>query len=371
MKIGIDAKWFFSGNPSGKVVVRNLFEEFLKISSNHQIFIFLKKEERELLFPFDYPNVTLVYIWGRNNQLSNLFCIGKKSKQLKLDVILCFYYSPLFTSAKRIVFVFDAIYLSHAEYFTVLERIYFSTVKFLASKSDMILTISKTEKNRLLKYRFNSEDKIDVLYMGVQKEYKPLEYHPIKEVARVRAKYKLPVRFVLYVGRINARKNISNMVRAISYLKEKEIKFVLGGAYDWKTVNIPVIIEELELENKIDILGYIDNNDLPILYSLASVFCYASYDEGFGLPPLESMASGVPVVVANTGSLPEVCGDAGVYCDPKDPGDIAKKIDSLLSDPSLYAYKKNKGIEIAKKYNWSNSAQKLMEIINKVEGHSN
>jgi glycosyltransferase involved in cell wall biosynthesis len=207
--------------------------------------------------------------------------------------------------------------------------------------------------------------------MGVQKRFKPQEYHSKEEIARVRAKYNLPERFILYVGRINARKNIENIIRSLSYLKSGDIKFVLGGNYDWKTLNLPELTKELRIEDRVLALGFIDDLDLPILYSIAYLFCYVSHDEGFGLPPIESLASGVPVVVANAGSLPEICRDAGVYCNPHDPKDIAEKLDSLLSDSSLYEYKKKKGIEIAKKYNWADSAKHLMEIFKKVGGVSN
>jgi glycosyltransferase involved in cell wall biosynthesis len=370
MKIGIDAKWFFSGNPSGKVVVRNLLEEFLKISGHHQIFLFLKREERDLSFPFNYPNVRLVYVWGKNNQISNLFYVRKTAIKLNLDVVLYFYFAPLFTNIKRIVFIFDAIFISEPGYFTLIERIYFSTIKFLASKADMILTISKTERLRLLKYRFRSADKIEALSLGVQNKYKPQEYHTKAEVVRIRTKYNLPERFILYIGRMNVRKNILNMFRSISYLEDKNIKLVLGGKYDRKAFNLPEKIKELKVEDRVIYLGYVEDMDLPVLYSLATVFCYVSFDEGFGMPPLESLASGVPVVAANAGSLPEVCGDAGVYCDPYDPTDIAHKIDSLLSNQAHYEKQRLSGIEIAKQYNWEKSAQHLLEVFENVVNRS-
>jgi glycosyltransferase involved in cell wall biosynthesis len=370
MKIGIDAKWFFSGNPSGKVVVRNLLEEFLKMSGHHQVFLFLKKEERELIFPFNYPNVRLVYVWGKNNQISNLFFVRKAAMKLKLDAVLYFYFVPLFTNIKNIVFVFDAIYVSNPEYYSIIERLYFSTIKFLASKANMILTISKTERQRLLKYKFSSADKIDVLSMGVQNKYKPQEYHKDEELLRVCTKFSLPERFILYIGRMNVRKNILNMLRSISYLDEKNIKLVIGGKYDKKAFDLPEIIKELKVEDRVIYLGYIDDMDLPVLYSLATVFCYVSYDEGFGLPPIESLASGVPTVVANTGSLPEVCGDAGAYCDPNDPVDIAHKIDSLLSNQLYYDKQRLLGIEISKQFSWTKSAQHLLEVFENVMNRS-
>jgi len=174
----------------------------------------------------------------------------------------------------------------------------------------------------------------------------------------------------LYIGRINVRKNILSMLRSISYLEEKNIKLVLGGKYDRKTFHLPEIIKELKIEDRVMVLGYIDDMDLPILYSLATVFCYVSYDEGFGLPPLESLASGVPVVAANAGSIPEVCRDAVVYCDPNDPADIAHKIDSLLSNQAYYEKQRLAGIEIAKKYSWDKSAQHLLQVFENAVGQT-
>jgi glycosyltransferase involved in cell wall biosynthesis len=366
MRIGIDAKWLFSGNSSGKVVVSNLLEEFLKISTNHEVFIFLKKEEKDLMFPHIFPHVKTVYVWGKNNQLSNMFCIRKAAKKLELDIILCFYFSPLIANIKRMVFVFDAIFISNHEYYTFKERLYFSTIKFLSSRADMVLTISKTEKTRLAQYSFCAKEKIEVIYLGISKKYKVKESYSKQEVISLITRYNLPEKFILYVGRINKRKNLLNMVKAVKYLKEKDIKLIIAGKEEGNYPILKNTIKELGLDNRIILLGYIDGNDLPILYSQAKVFCYVSYDEGFGMPPLESLASGVPVVVANAGSLPEVCGDAGVYCNPDDPRDIANQIDLLLSDSILYDKKKKSGIEKAKKYNWSESAKRLLEIFERV-----
>ncbi len=362
MKIGLDAKWLFSGNPSGKVVVTNLLKYLIEINELHQLYIFLKKGEENLSFPFPKRNVKLIYVWGKNNQLSNLFVLPKHIRRLKLDVFLSFYFSPLFINCKKVVFVFDAIFKSNPEYFTRKELFYFSTIKPLAQKSDLILTISESEKKRLIRYGIGTQKNVDVIYMGVEPKFRPIEKHNIDEVTRVKLKYNLPDNFLLYVGRLNVRKNIPNLLKAISILKNDSIKMVLVGKFDWKNFNLPEILKELEIVDKVILSGFVDEGDLPILYSLAKLFCFVSYDEGFGLPPLESMASGIPVIVASSGSLPEVCGDAGVYCDPDNPNDIAEKIKTLLSDPILYNEKKQKGLDISQNFNWKSSSQKLLNL---------
>ena len=152
---------------------------------------------------------------------------------------------------------------------------------------------------------------------------------------------------------------------SITLLKNKNIKLVLAGSYQWKMFNLPEMIKMHHLEERIILTGYVNDELLAPLYSLATLFCYISYDEGFGFPPLEAMASGVPVVVANTGSLPEICAEAGNYVDPHDPGAVAKSIDRLLENEVLYSGKKAAGILRSKHFSWENSARDLMASLMK------
>ena len=364
MRIGIDAKWFFHGNPSGRVVLQNILKYLINISHDHELYIFLKYNEKALFFPFVNPRVHLVYVWGKNNQLSNIFVLPKHIKRNKLDVMLFFSYAPFFSSVKKIVFIFDVIFKSNPEYFTIKEKIYFFPIKFLAANADHILTISNSEKERLMKYRFGRKNQIDVIYLGVDQKFKPLANHKSVDIERIIIKYQLPEKFLLYVGRLNIRKNIPNLLKAIPLLKDKSIKLVLGGKCDRKIFNVNEILNELNITDRVIQLGYIDDDDLPILYSLASIFCYISFDEGFGLPPLESLASGVPVVISNVGSLPEICGKAGIYCNPFDSKDVANKIDTLLEDKNVYLEKMRLGLNISSQFNWEKSAKDILNIMN-------
>jgi glycosyltransferase involved in cell wall biosynthesis len=149
-------------------------------------------------------------------------------------------------------------------------------------------------------------------------------------------------------------------------LKNQEIPIVIVGSKDWKILDIDKLIDDLGINKRVIFSGFVLDNILPVIYSLATIFCFPSYAEGFGLPALEAMASGVPVVVSNTTSLPEICGDAGNYVNPNDPQDIAAMIDLLLKDNQLYNYKRSKGLERAKHFTWENSAKKLLECICKV-----
>ena len=202
--------------------------------------------------------------------------------------------------------------------------------------------------------------------MGVDAKYKPVADKNSIEVQLVKEKYHIPDRFLFYVGRINVRKNIPNLLHAIEFINDKSIKLVIAGKKDWKSFDLPRHLKKYGLEDRVVTIGFVEDVDLPIIYSIAEVFCYVSFEEGFGLPPLESLASGVPVVVSNTSSLPEVCGEAGVYCNPNDPKDIAEKINLVLSDNKLRETKIKIGLERAKEFTWEKSAHTLIDLCEKV-----
>jgi len=366
MRIGFDAKWYFNGNPSGRIVVRNLLKEFIAINTEHEIYVILNKKDYDKNFPFENDKVKLIYVWSGINLLSNIIVVPIIISKYKLDVCVFQYFAPIFGSFKKIVYIHDVIFKAHPEFFTLKERIYFSPMKFFARWADAIITVSEFEKKRIKQFHFlGRKTKIRVIYNGVNKKFKSKKHFKSKELEMLESKYNLPERFLLYVGRLNERKNILNLLKSIKYLKDEEIKLVLGGTYDWKMFNLQQKIEELNLNERVLVLGYINDNELPMLYSLAYVFCYVSFEEGFGLPPLESLASGVPVVVSNTSSLPEVCGEAGTYCNPFDSVDIANKIKMLLEDNALYAVKKQLGLEQANKFSWKLSAEKLLSVCEK------
>jgi glycosyltransferase involved in cell wall biosynthesis len=155
---------------------------------------------------------------------------------------------------------------------------------------------------------------------------------------------------------------VDHLLKSIPLLRNKDIKLVIVGASDWKRSNHEAIINELGIAHRIHFTGGI-YDELPAVYSMAKVFCFPSYAESFGLPPLEAMACGIPVVVSDTTSLPEVCGPAGTYVRPDQPAEIATAIDRLLADDKLYEKKRELSIEQAKKFTWPLAAEKLLTTL--------
>lgn len=367
MKIAIDAKWYFEGPPSGRLVIRNIVENIIINNQEDEIYIILKKSDKSRTLPFLNERVRLIFVWGNNNLISNLLFVPFAISKYKIDVCVFQFFCSIFGNFKKIVYIHDVIFKTHPEYFGLKERIYFLPMKFLARRSDGIITVSKYVQDRIKEYKFiGKEKKSYVVYNGVSTNYKKKEFFSSTELGQIKAKYGLPPKFLLYVGRLNERKNILNLLKSLNYIDDNDIKLVLCGKYDWKMFDVNKKINEMNLNNRVKLIGYVSDDELPLLYSLASVFCYVSFEEGFGLPPLEAMSSGVPVVVSNSSSLPEVCGDAGYYVDPYSPKDIAEKITLALKDKDLRKEKIASGLERVKKFTWQNSFDRIVKICKEV-----
>lgn len=360
MRIGIDAKWFFEGPPSGKIVVQNLVRQIIHSNIDHDLYLFLDKKHEGEPFPYENDRVHLKYIWANNNLLSNVLVIPFVAYPLHLDIIIFQNFAPIFSNFKRYSFVHDVIFKSNPEYYTMVERLYFLPLRLFTRLSHGLCTVSKVEKQRMIQYGYCTTDAIDVVYHGADESFIPANQQNETDLEEVRIKYFLPDRYLLYVGRLNVRKNIFNLLRAISLLRH-DIPLVIVGGYDWKMTNVDDLIQKLGIMNKLVFTGPVFGKDLAAIYAMAHLFCFPSYEESFGLPALEGMASGVPVVISDRSSLPEICGDAGNYVNPDSPENIAEVIDCLLEDDKLRDRKRLLGLSRAKQFKWEFSARNLMQ----------
>lgn len=361
VKIGIDAKWYFEGPASGKMVIRNLVNEICKLKSNLRFYIILDKKHDDLKLDFENSDVQKVYVWNGNNLLSNVFFVPYIAKKHNLDVVLYQTSVSCFGKHKKIAYIHDLIYISHPQYYTFIERIYLNPLKFLARFSDFIITVSDFEKSRFKDLNF-SDKKIEVLHHGFDPKFKEITKFDKKPLKDIKDRLGLPDFFILYVGRINSRKNVPSLIKAFAKVNYP-IPLVLVGNKEWKTDNIDSLISELKLSDKIIQTGPLFGEELAKVYALSTIFCFPSFEESFGLPPLEAMASGIPVVVSNTSSLPEVCGDAAIYVNADKPDEIANAITRLLTDKNLYDKHKALSINRAKSFSWTKTTQNLIEIL--------
>lgn len=296
--------------------------------------------------------------------LSNLFVLPHHNRKHNPDIMI-FQTFPAFRQKNRsIAFIHDVLFNNYPQYFTWKEKLYFLPLRWLTPSADRIVVTSTFVAKELIKYNYRkTSGEIDIVPLGISADFKPAEKLDPHLLKQVKEKFNLPDSFILFVGRLNARKNIESLLKAIPLLRNDSIKIVIVGGADGKATHLEKILLTSALQNRVLITGSVNSAELPAIYALAKLFCFPSFAEGFGLPPLEAMAAGVPVIVSHTTSLPEVCGDAPVYINSSSPEDIAHALDHLLEDPILYEQKRKIGFEQARKYNWDKTAHLLMQSI--------
>lgn len=267
-------------------------------------------------------------------------------------------------ASKTVTTVHDFSFYVHPKWHPQERLDYFNKYFFKnVKKSDWIITGSKYSKEEIIKYLNFPKEKITVIYHAIDKSlYKT---YSKDELGETKKRLGLKDDFLLFVGSIEPRKNLLNLLKAYELLSadiKKRYPLVLVGFKGWENTEVMELIDK----NSIEYLGFVSDNDLARVYNLASCFIYPSLYEGFGLPPLESMACGTPVITSNITSIPEVCEDAAIYVDPYSIKDIKEKIIMLLEDKKLQEQLIDKGLQRVKEFSWEKSANEHIEVFKKV-----
>ena len=229
-------------------------------------------------------------------------------------------------------------------------------------RADKIIAVSEFTRSELIHYHPAAEGKTEVVYHGVDQEFaRPIN---AEKMDSARKKYSLPQNYILAVGTIEPRKNIQGLLKACKILfdKQSDIDLVLCGSKGWKCDELVNEIMGGDLSKRIRWTGYVDQAELPALYSGARVFVYPSLYEGFGLPCLEAMAAGVPVVCSGTTSVPEVVGETAIKVEPENPESIAEGIHRVLSDQTLAVELVQQAKTRATQFTWQNTARQTLQI---------
>lgn len=295
--------------------------------------------------------------------------------RLKADLAHVPYWGPpLRVSVPLVCTVLDVIPLAIPEYHTgLLNRLYVSLVRTAAKGATHILTISEDSKQDIIRRLGIPAERISVSYLAADTVFHPDLGGEADQA--VRTKYGLDDvdDFVLYLGSYVAHKNVRLVLAAYSYIAQgSDVPLILAGHIpsEWGTPrfpDLPAYIKELGLSDAVRWLGPVDEADKPSLYRLASVFVFPSRYEGFGLGPLEAMASGTPVVACDSSSVPEVTGNAAYLVDPNDSRAMAGAILALLLQPDHAAEMRNKGLERAREFSWRRTAEATLAVYERVK----
>jgi glycosyltransferase involved in cell wall biosynthesis len=283
------------------------------------------------------------------------------------------HYCPLFSPAPLVVSIMDLGYLHFPQHFTkpIYWKLKFWTA-FSIKKAAHIFAISQTTKNDIIRYYKVDPGKITVTYPGYDRKKFKVQSSKFK-VKEVKRKYKIEGDYILFLGTLKPSKNIEGLLEAFKLLitnYQLPITLVIAGKKGWMFEEIFKKVKKLGLEDKVIFTDFVNEEDVPALMAGAKVFVTPSFWEGFGIPVVEAMACGTPVVVSNSGSLPEIVDDAGVIVDPYDPNDIAKGIkETLESNGSNHRTSLiDKGLRQVKKFDWESCAKKTLSVLEKIGG---
>lgn len=293
----------------------------------------------------------------------------------KSDVYCYFnYHIPPFVRGKRIAAVYDMVIKDYPETVRMKTKMMlYLTLKQSIKRADKIVTISEFSKERIMHFYKVPEEKIELIPCGVDRErFRPVNDKKLIDGAK--EKYGTGERYFLFLGNLEPRKNLSRLIEAYSLACEREGKenfpnLAVAGVKGWL---FDKILEKANAEkDKIILTGYVHDDDVPLLMNGAVAFCFPSIYEGFGMPPLEAMACGTPVLTSNVSSLPEVVGDAGIQVNPYSVEEIAEGLILLNKDLELRKSLSEKGIERSRIFSWEKSANKMLRLFESLSNEKN
>ena len=342
----------------------NLLQALLTLDKNNQYLLFYNNAKPVDLPDFTGTNVSYAGFKYSNKLLSLSFNFLNWPKIDKMIGGVDIFFMPninfcaVSDNCQKVITVHDLSFLRYPYFYTLKSRLWHQNLlaKKIIQQADAIIAVSNSTKNDLIDLLNIEASKIRVIAEGVDNKFQPTDNQ--MELARVKKRYRLPEKFLLFLGTLEPRKNIESVISAFNQLSTDHY-LVIGGGDGWKSKTI----KELTAKNdKIKIIGYVKEEDKRGLYSLADIFVYPSYYEGFGLPLIEAMACGVPVIAGSNSSQVEVVNGAGLLVDPYNIKEIKQAIEFILKDKALRDKLIKNGLARAKEYNWQQTAQETLEV---------
>lgn len=365
MRIGIDASRAGSKQKTGtEYYSYEIIKNLLEIDHENQYVLYAKSSLNEV-FPKLPKNATVKVM--KFPKLWSQIRLSFEMIQNPPDVLFVPAHTiPIYHPKNTVVTLHDVGFKHFPNLYTPLERSYHDfCMNFSVRHAKKIISISKATENDLLKLYKADKKKISIIYHGFNYEKYFAEKSFDQNIYQEQSKYSP---YLFFIGRLEAKKNVVNMIRAFAMLrKENRIKhkLVLAGrpGYQYEAMKEEISKLPPELQSDIIELGYVKDEDAVKYLRCADILLFPSRFEGFGMPLLEAMASGIPVVASNTTSIPEIVGDAGLLCDPNKPFDFAAACSKIINSQSLRNELVQKGLKRSKQFSWENSARETLEVI--------
>ncbi len=379
MKIAIEGQRLFRRKKHGMdMVALELIRNLQLIDHENEYVIFVKPDEDDQVIQ-ETPNFKIVKLNGGFYPFWEQIALPKAAALEGCDILHCTSNTaPIFCSIPVVDTLHDIIYMEHS-YLKILQGTGTPYQKFgnvyrklivprIVRKSRKIITVSHFEKNRIAEFfGMKGDSRLTTVYNGVGEHFKPVTDRA--ELTRVKEKYHLPDRFFFFLGNTDPKKNTKGTLKAYAdFVKQTNSEMQLL-MLDYDQNELKKILSEIgapELIGRIHLTGYVVNTDLPAIYSQCGVFLYPSLRESFGIPILEAMGCGVPVITSNTSSMPEIAGDAALIIDPYKPEEITAAMIQLTTDNTLRVSNIKLGFEQAALFSWKAMAENVLKIYQEI-----
>lgn len=368
MRIGIDVtalptQLFGAGN-----YIVNLTRTLIRLDASNHYFVFSKPQQLALFGGRGYAQVVPVTLPTRLHRIAwEQTGFPWLIHKYQLDVVHSPHYTmPIIAPCAKVVTFHDMTFFLHPQVHLLYKEIFFrSMIPISARRADALIAISQNTRTDILRLLPINPAKLFTIPYGIAPIFCPQTQETQGAILR---KYDLPRDFILYVGNLEPRKNLPALLRAFATLVRRGLppSLVLVGSRGWMDEEIFATLRELNLGHRVYLPGYIPQSELPALYSAAKVFVYASRYEGFGLPVLEAMACGAPVITSNVASMPEIAGDAGILINPDREDELTDAIARVLTDADLAARLARAGVERARSFSWERAAKETLAVYDRV-----
>lgn len=388
MRIGIDIRCLTDGKRTGvEEYTINLLENLFELDKKNKYILFLNswhESHFDARIFSQYKNVSVQQFKYPNKILN--FCFWYFRWPLVDHMLggVDIFFMPninfiaLSKKTKLVLTVHDLSYEIFPETFSAKRRAWHSFInpRSLCERAEKIVAVSDSSKNDILKYYKIPEQKVERIYNGISDEIQKLDRNDPK-LMEVKDKYHLPFNFIFYLGTIEPRKNIPAIIKAFDQLKSlndpnlEKYKLVIAGGMGWKINNILDTMRRAKFTKDIIFTSCITNEDKAAVYTLASLFVYPSFFEGFGIPVLEAMRCGVPVITSNCSSLPEVVDEGGIMIDPDKPDELYLAMKEVLSNRDFHGELSSRGLKQSIRFNWRTSARQTLALFENLKDEKN
>ncbi len=351
---------------------------FARDTDNHYILWYNSGRDISGRMPvFDYANVRVVRSRFPNKLLNyGLLKLWRRPRldRLVKEAVDVFFmphlnFAAVSSSVQSVVTVHDLSFLLFPHFFNWRKNVWHSLigVKKMVRRFDRVVTMSQNTVADIVALTGIDPCKISIIPAGVSDAFRPISADD-ENMSRVKQKYHLPDQYILFLGTVEPRKNIEGVIEAFNAIKEharyEALELVIAGGRGWKAQPIYRLAKESSHRAHIHFLDYVDKEDKVYVYNGAKLFAYPSFYEGFGFPPLEAMACGIPAIVATSASLPEVTGNAAVLVDPYNAQALALAMQEILDNSELAASLSEAGITKARQFGWAKAADAYLTMFN-------